>query len=861
VTAELAKINTDQQVPADFIAGLAERNQAALKLGALLAAFFVPVFWMLDWLVMPSYVVTTLVLRVGCAFFSLKVYLIVRRYPHWALRHIEFLAMSCFLLPGWAIVVMCWLHQGYESSYYAGLILVFITVGFLFTWPMRVALTFNLLIYIAYMTPMVLGLIEVNNLTTVLSNQFFLVSAIVLTTATQRLRYDLEMREFKSRQRLALTSNELALANVQLKELDKMKNEFFANVSHELRTPLTLILAPVDDLLSRPVEVPHRETLEIVKRNAARLLRLIDDLLDLARLDVGGLRLQVTKVDLAESCSKLWEAFQPTAKTRGITFNLQAPALDVEVYADPHRLEIVMTNLVANALKFTGRGGSVTLAVRIVDSKVRLEVVDTGPGLAEEDQRRVFDRFYQVEGSQTRRYGGAGIGLALAAELVRLHSSQLRVQSKLGEGSTFYFDLPQGQEHFRADVLERRIVYLESHAGRRAEDRGEDSMPIAITEEPPAPYDEPIFLERGRRAKILVAEDNLELRSLIVKVLQASFEVVSVGSGPEAWRVVQEQRPDMVLSDVMMPELSGTELCRLIKADASLSNTPVLLLTARHGTDAAMEGYSSGADDFVTKPFHPRLLAARVHAQLKLRAMSLQLAAQSRLSTAATLAAGVAHEIKNPINAILNSSIILQKGTASKQTSDKLLNVVINGAQRILDILTALEDQVRPADGDMQTLCNVREGLDSAVTLLEHRMTQVTVHRDYQDDSLVLGSPRPLNQVFLNLIDNAVRMGPTQLWISVRKGRQEGMLEIRVADNGPGVSRDMREQIFDPFFTTRDVGEGTGLGLYMARKLVRDSGGEIWVEERQGGGAEFVVILPSRELRRTPPPLLRTSLF
>jgi signal transduction histidine kinase len=266
------------------------------------------------------------------------------------------------------------------------------------------------------------------------------------------------------------------------------------------------------------------------------------------------------------------------------------------------------------------------------------------------------------------------------------------------------------------------------------------------------------------------------------------------------------------------------------------------MLTARSGADAAVEGYGAGADDFVPKPFHARVLLARVHAHLNLRSLALQLADHSRLALAGTLAAGVAHEVRNPVNAIINAGRVLAD-SAPDGMSRKLLEIIDQGAQRIVDIVAALDEHVRPSDGRGPSDCDLVAGIESSLDLLEYRTRSINVHRSYSTAPRVIGTVRELNQVFLNLLDNAVRAEPQNIWIEIEQSMDRTF--ITVADDGPGVADEIAQHVFDPFVTTRPVGEGTGLGLYLSRRIVEDHGGRLSLSRRAGGGAEFVIELPS----------------
>lgn len=750
---------------------------------------------------------------------------------------IEWVASVACLTVGGGVVLVTDMTGGATSRYHEALLLTMFGFALLIPWRTVVAgLTFGAL-NVAYDVVLLLegkhhplGIWATNN--------FVLWSAAVISTVGVLVSNRLRWVEFENRWRLAK-------ANEKLLTLDRMKNEFFANVSHELRTPLTLILAPVDELLSQELQDGLRDTLTVIRRNAERLLRLIDDLLDLARLEVGGLRLVVAELDLVELVDKVVASCRPAARARGIELSRMSSTVS-NIWGDSHRVEMVLMNLLGNALKFTPAGGRIEVRLAPKDGGAAISVSDTGPGIPDTERKRIFERFYQIEGSQRRRFGGAGIGLALANELIRLHDGSLELESKVGEGSTFTMNIPSGSEHFRPEVVERRRRVVDTSEGRRAGDKLSQA-PWEAPDEPlppetglPRPEDR-IVLDRGRRARVLLAEDEDDLRQFIAGILSEEFEVTTAKDGAEALELIRGVRPDLVVSDVMMPRFSGNDLCRALRADHRLKSTPVILLTARAGTESTLEAYASGADDFVPKPFHSRVLVARVRAQLKLRALGLQLAAQATLASAGTLAAGVAHEVRNPLNAIMNAASVLRK-SPEHDTASRLLAVIDQCSHRILSIIEALDDQVRPAEGGAIAPCDVRAGIEATISLLEHRVRDTRIHRDYQSSRRVVASAQALNQVFLNLLDNALRSGAKNLWVS--SADSQSSLQVRIEDDGPGIPADIASHIFEPFFTTRPVGEGTGLGLYLCRRLIAESGGEIRYEDRAQGGARFVIDLP-----------------
>ena len=748
------------------------------------------------------------------------------------------------------------------SRYVMGFIFVIITAGLIPFWPPRWPAS-AILVSVILTAVNFLGTWDEqkNPVGDVVSALFVVITASTLSVVAALFKYnlmrrdygarlqiaDVAKRESDARKSLSETSHELQAALERLEELDQLKNRFFANISHELRTPLTLILAPVDQLDGAIRSDEGKAQLRVIRRNAERLLGLINDLLDLSKLDAGGLRLNVAEMDIRSVASAVVEDAGPAAANKGIDFRMRAEPTTQRVFGDAHRLEIVLTNLVANAIKFTPLGGRIDLLVWDGEDGVNVEVRNSGSGIAPEDLPRIFDRFFQVAQGDRRREGGVGIGLALAKELVELHGGCISAESIPGVTTTFRVSIPFGPEHIRPEVIERRQQFEQSPGpGRRAEDQWkrlsteELVLPLAPGGKATA---QPAETTPGHRPRILLVEDHDDVRGFISDLLQPEFDVTLASNGVDAWDHIVSDPPDLVVSDVMMPEMDGTELCRAIKESDRLRNIPVILLTARAGSEATLEAYAYGADDFVAKPFHPRVLVARIRAQLKLRALGIQLAQQEKMAVIGTLAAGILHEVRNPVNAIRNASRLLTTSEVEQTTARQLLDVITEGAQRIEGIAAALDSHARPADAGESSPSDVREGIDATLKLLAHRMSEVSVYRDYQTERLADVPAGPLNQVFMNLADNALRIGAKNIWVRVLQS--DGYIRIEFADDGPGVPTEYGSRVFDPFFTARKDGSGTGLGLHISRQIVETYGGSIWHEPRPGGGAVFVVEVPA----------------
>jgi signal transduction histidine kinase len=739
-----------------------------------------------------------------------------------------------------------------STEYYAGLNLCILALAVLHTWRWPRVLALSLVVVAMWVIPAIPDVIHGGASWAIFyNNLYFLLLTTAIAVPSTELRYRSAKSEFNAQADLAAKSDELGEALNRAHEVDRLKSEFFANVSHELRTPLTLILSPVDQLLENVGPSAERNALIVVRRNAKRLLRMIDDLLDLARLEAGGLRLRVMRLDVAGLAERVAENAAPTARVKGIDLRFSNEGTAPTMFGDPHRIEIILTNLVGNAMKFTPAEGRIDVRAIHNPAGTSVEVTDTGAGIPREEQQKIFDRFHQTETSERRRAGGVGIGLALARELAQLHGGSLTVDSRVGQGSTFTLFLQSGKEHFHTEIVERRQIQVDSHPGRRADDRVRErgsrtAEQITITERTSERPPERVLLDRGRVPRILVAEDEDDLRDFIVGVLEQTYVVDTARNGAEALQLLKLNRPDLVLTDVMMPEVSGLDLSRAVKEDSSLQHIPVILLTARGENETALEGYEAGADDFVSKPFHTKVLEARIRAHLKMRGLSLQLADQARLASAGTLAAGLAHEVKNPLNAAINAAKVLAKGGSSRISNDKLMELVIDALARIDAIISALDAHARPADGDDLTPCNVRDAVESTLNLLEHKLkNRVMVHQDYETTGDVFAPARAFNQILLNLVDNSIRSDAKNIWIELRQADKQ--ISVSVADDGPGVPPDVVHRIFDPFFTTRVEGEGTGLGLHLSRRIAQECGGELRYEPRPGGGARFVMEIPAME--------------
>src|SRR5262245_3683586 len=415
-----------------------------------------------------------------------------------------------------------------------------------------------------------------------------------------------------------------------LAEIDRAKTQFFSNVSHEFRTPLTLMLGPLEDVLAKPETNPlsdDRSLVRLAHRNGVRLLKLVNTLLDFSRIEAGRVQGSFHPVDLAVFTAELASNFRSAIERAGLHLVINCPSLPHQVYVDADMWEKVVFNLISNAFKFTFEGEIGITAKPSSDGRyAEVTVRDTGTGIPPEELSHLFERFHRVEGARGRSIEGSGIGLALVQELIKLHGGTIRVTSEVGQGSAFTVGIPFGVGHLPADRIGRERATAIANVRAQAyveEALGWSDDGIAAPEPSPQPPSDELgdasAIAGTEGQLVLVADDNADMRNYVERLLRAAgFRVEAVTDGKKALAAARRLKPDLVLSDVMMPELDGFGLLTAVRKDAELRDTPVLLLSARAGEEAKVEGLSAGADDYLIKPFSARELLARVGVKLQL---------------------------------------------------------------------------------------------------------------------------------------------------------------------------------------------------------------------------------------------------
>jgi signal transduction histidine kinase len=609
-------------------------------------------------------------------------------------------------------------------------------------------------------------------------------------------------------------------------------------------------------LASNELTETCRVELERIQRSASRLFVLVNDILDFTRLEAGKAQVHWERIDPNAIVAGVVADASSAAQRAGVSLECREDPSVGKIPLDRGKVEKIVLNLVGNALKFTPRGGHIDVQVHSVGGQVEISIADTGPGIAPELQPFLFQRFQQLDSSLARKHEGSGIGLALVKEFTELMGGTVGVESEPGHGARFFVRFPASAD--------RVIAPSDVPEASEEQNRSQHRLASKLRDERPPPR--PAAPPADGRPRVLVVEDNSDMAAYVSRILAEDFSVGVAENGRVALELASAAPPDVIVSDVMMPEMDGFELVGHLKRDVKLRSIPVLLLTARSSGGELAEGLRIGADDYLGKPFAPTELEARVRAAYRLhrtqseleaslqtiREMHEQLTHAAKLAAVGTVIAGISHELNNPLNAIMMSVQLLSNELPEDaELPRKAMHMIERQAIRCAGLVRALLDFSRKGSA-VRDLVAPTVLLDRvtelAAPLFQQRGVSFSARSDVPAGVEIRVSIEELEIALLNLISNAAMASERGGRIGVRAAERtvEGQRGIvfTVSDEGGGIAPEILPRIFEPFFTTKPPGEGTGLGLAFTRKIVDSHGGTIRVDSEVGRGTLVDVWLP-----------------
>ncbi len=798
----------------------------------------------------------------------------------------RFLGLMLPALPTFFLAIMLY-RTSPSSGYYAGFNLVLLGTVIILRWTFIDTVIMTCEVLGMYLIAALLnppgGPGDIYGSRVFLTNVFFVVVTGVFVIIGNYYYNQIRFREFAFRYELDKNKRELEETNRKLVELDQLKSRFFANISHEMRTPLTLLLGPLETLMQRferSIDEDSRDLLGTMHANGMRLLKLINDLLDLIRMEAGRMDIKNDPLAVADFIKGLASAVRQVAQNKQIAFDASVDPQLTAILTDRDKLEKILLNLMFNALKFTQEGGKVWVRAEKEGDNFALVVGDTGIGIAERNLPFIFDRFWQADNSSRRKHAGVGIGLALVKELTEMMRGSVEVKSIEGKGTTFTVKLPFHEAPMpqKTQSPGSLLPDNDSESGewlaglyRRAE-----LFPTAtLARTKAAPGD-----RGGTRAMVLLADDEPDMRRYLKSELDADYNVLEAVDGVDALEKATEQLPDIILLDMMMPQMDGLDVCRELRKRQATLNIPIILLTARADEETKFDALEMGANDFLAKPFSSTELQARIrnlieshHYQRKLtkqnvaltsaieqiKETEMQLVQSEKLASLGRMSAGIIHEINNPLNYTLTGLFALRNKGKLLPPEDRLeyndiLNDVEEGIKRVRNIVSDLRTFTHPGGGGGE-MVEVDDAVDASLRFLAGEWKgKVHIEKNLPAHLAVWGNRNKLVHVLVNLLQNSMDAlsdktfeGSEQrtIWIDGHAKGDRNSIVIR--DNGPGIEPQVLDKIFDPFFTTKDVGKGMGLGLSICYRILQGFGGTISVRSERGKNCEFTIELPAKE--------------
>lgn len=668
---------------------------------------------------------------------------------------------------------------------------------------------------------------------------------------------DMEIEIFLHAQELVAANKKLSEANQQLikkdhqqkllyqklEKLNQSKTNFFTNVSHELRTPLTLILGILEGLLTDHKLVEHQYNLKVIERNARQLLKLVNDLMDVAKLEVGTLKINYHSIDLARFLRQIAGLFESYAKERQIKFLIETPNI-LRAEIDTDKIQRVLMNLLSNAFKFTPAGGTIHCVLQTHSvHRVKIAIADGGPGIPPKMRDTLFDRFFYIEGGSDLQFGDVSLGLAMVKDFVELHGGTVTFSEGAKGGAVFTVDLPilappnSEVSHEQAENIYRK-----------------EDMPSFIHKltAPSAPINEALRNKTESLPLLLIIEDNIDVNQYLSGVLSSNYRIENAYDGVEGLEKAIDLRPDLILSDVLMPRMDGIQLVQRVREHPELEDTPIIIITAKLDEALCAKLLSAGAQEYLSKPFSHAELRARVANLISLKQAKDTLTQKNKELTIANkeldeLSYIVSHDLRTPLQAITGfSSMLLEYYKFEEEIGDNLRHI-LSASKLMEDLLATLLSfsQVMRRKIKIEKV-DLSQMTKNILRVWQQREPSRSVEIIIKENISALCDKRMIEIALENLLANAWKNTRGSVQPRIEFGMIETSVPIYfVRDNGAGYPQNKLDKLFSPFTYVGDVAEysGPGMGLAIVKRIVEKHGGHITVESEEKITTTFYMTL------------------
>lgn len=835
---------------------------------SLLVLLLTPVFYIIkiDYLFTPSnykYFLFIRLIIMGVA----AIGFILSQKPSYA-RFAKIITFTVLCVTGWGVDLMV-RELGYDSPYYAGLNLVYLG-SLLVPWGGRWTFYTCVFVYLGYLLPILFFDLDKITWLSFINNNLFQLCTIVIVTVASHFHYHTRRIELVNRLTIAQQAEEL-------EERDKYKREFISNITHELKTPLSVVIGNVDLIMESIGERDDAVTEQArqVQQAAFQLANHVDRIIAVSKIDDPTVKLDLQNYNYCGVVQNLFSIFDHKARAEKITYTLNCPEKPLVVNVDIIKIEEVLTNLIQNAFKFTDEDGSVTVTVASDGQQVITEVADTGVGISEEKQANIFDRMFQADGVLSKRHGGMGLGLYIVKKNIEMHGGTVEVGSREGKGTSFKYTLPlhidqtvpvkneHGGEECRPPI-ERR-----SGRDRRADERRrtfEYQQSMGIDDLARMSFTGNIDLFENMNPShpsILIVEDNPGMMKVVIEALRGDYNLLL---GRDAFEALEKLdtysgKVSLILSDIMMPGMSGFDFCGKVMENSEWKRIPLIFITALMSEEDQLKGFGLGATDYITKPYNIKILKEKVNHWISrrqyetiLKNMSQELEVKvKQISRARDI---ILHEIRNPMAVIstANQLIAKVKEKNSAGAGDPKINEYLGKLHQGVQSLNSVIETTRQLDFNAMGTRKpeyVNSIVQEVLSQSGHFIgaIRVVIDMDQSTDILVNADRQMLVQVLVNLIRNAAeaigeRDPPEGGSITIASSISDtNCIAIKISDNGIGMDENEREKIFRFKYTTKR--DGTGIGLYLCKMMVKIHEGFIQVESTKGSGSTFTLSFPT----------------